>query len=214
MSEFDYSKTRESGKVKNFFVWHMNRFLVKILFRVTFVGFEKMPQEGSYIIAANHVNKLDPMIISTQIKRPIHFMAKKSLFQNSILAKFLSGLNAFPVDRHKFDRRPIKYAKALLDEGRLVGIFPEGTRSRAQFAAPQEAKSGTAMIAREAKAGILPISIYCPVGEKTFAKMTVRCGDFIPYESFGFSEKSVSSELKAASERVMNEIKAMWEEGY
>ena len=103
------------------------RTLILFYFRVRRLGVEHVPP-GGVILAANHRSFLDPFLIGCCIGRPIYFVAKQELFRNPIVGWFLNCLGAFPVRRGGADEDSVDTALALLERGRPVVIFPEGTR--------------------------------------------------------------------------------------
>src|SRR5438105_11747146 len=123
-------RTREQGA--NPLVYWLVRALLQPLFHIYFrysrIGREHIPAEGPIIIAANHRSFLDPFVIATMVRRPMYYVAKKELFMRPWQAWILNALGAFPVDRGSGDADMIETAKAILDRGDVVLIFPEGTR--------------------------------------------------------------------------------------
>ena len=103
--------------------------LVLALYRTRFIGAHHVPATGA-LIAANHVSYLDPVLLWCGATRPIHFMAKADLWTVPVVGWVLPRLWAIPVRRGEPDRSAISNATTLLQEGELVGIFPEGTRHR------------------------------------------------------------------------------------
>jgi len=81
---------------------------------------------GGFLLAANHISHFDPFIISLTLRRKIDWMTMAEFFQQPILGFLLRGIDAFPVDRNRADRKTIRTAIERLKEGRLVGLFPEG----------------------------------------------------------------------------------------
>ena len=139
------------------------RAVVEALFRVLFtydcVGEEKIPTEGGAVISANHPSYLDPVLLSLQVKRPIRFMAWDALFSVPLLGALVRLFGAFPVDtRPGRGRAAYESAKALVLEGHLVGIFPEGRRSRAGWM-EEELRAGAAHLALETGAPLVPATI-------------------------------------------------------
>jgi len=131
--------------------------LVKIFWRVEIKGIDNIPKNGGLVLASNHVSYLDPIILGISIKRKIYFIAKKEVFNNIFGSLLLRNLNAFPVDRGKTDIVAFKRAINILKEGKILGIFPEGTRS--SNGVLQELKIGVLKIAKKAGVPILPVGI-------------------------------------------------------
>lgn len=186
------------------------KFLLKLGLRIKCEGVENIPKEGAFILASNHIHFVDPAVLLANFPRPIHFMAKVEAFKYKITAFLLTQLNTFPVSRGRSDKASIDYAVKLIENGHVMGIFPEGTRSK--DLKPHKAKAGIALIARQTKADILPCSIYCEKKGGLFRKITVRYGELIKYEELGLSEESSTRELREATDKIMGEIVELWEE--
>lgn len=186
------------------------KFFLKLGLRIKCEGVENIPKEGAFILASNHIHFVDPAVLLANFPRPIHFMAKVEAFKYKITAFLLTHLNTFPVSRGRSDKASIDYAVKLIENGCVMGIFPEGTRSK--DLKPHKAKAGIALIARQTKADILPCSIYCDKKGGLFRKVTVRYGELIKYEELGLTEESSTKELRAAADKIMEEIVDLWEE--
>lgn len=207
MKKFDFTTVRE---YKFFdFIIRVLLVLSKMLFRIKLVGKENVPKTGGIIVAANHYNTFDPGFISVSLVRKIHFMTKEEKFAKPYQNWLYTHANAFPIKRGESDKRAVEYSIKVVREGYALGIFPEGTRS--EDCIPKAPKAGIALIAREAKADVVPVSIYSDGKAKLFSKVTVRFGKPIPYESLGFTGSGSSSELKAAARLIMGEIVKLWE---
>jgi 1-acyl-sn-glycerol-3-phosphate acyltransferase len=131
--------------------------LVKVWYRFTVIGKENVPAEGPAIVAPNHKSFYDSFFVGLATRRPVHFMAKVELFEGRS-ARFLSGLGAFPVRRGTADPVALETARIHLDKGRVLALFPEGTR----FRDPDELKAprrGAGRLAIEAQAPIVPCAI-------------------------------------------------------
>ncbi|MFS8543960.1 MAG: 1-acyl-sn-glycerol-3-phosphate acyltransferase, partial [Limnochordales bacterium] len=126
-------------------------------FRWECQDFHHLPPAGPAILAANHVNYLDPLLIGAAVPRQIHFMAKHELFHNRALAWLLDRVGAFPVRRGQADRQAIRRALELLAAGKVVGIFPEGTRS--ETGELQDVQGGTALLALKSGAPVVPLAV-------------------------------------------------------
>jgi 1-acyl-sn-glycerol-3-phosphate acyltransferase len=137
--------------------------LLEALFRVLFTyhcdGEDNVPRQGPAVIAANHPSYLDPILLSLRIGRPVRFMAWEGLFRVPLLGWLLRAFGAFPVDtRPGKGREAYEQARALVDAGELVGIFPEGRRSRAGWMEPS-LREGAARLAWETGAPLVPATI-------------------------------------------------------
>lgn len=127
-------------------------------------GKEHLPKRGGYIIACTHNGYVDILNLGVSLlPRHIHFMAKKQLFDMKVLGPLVSNLNAFPVDRENPGPSVIKIPRQLIKEGKIVGIFPSGTRSQENT----ELKQGAITIAQLSKGQIVPAAYIGPrnVGE-------------------------------------------------
>jgi glycerol-3-phosphate dehydrogenase (NAD(P)+) len=154
-----HARARDKGV--NMLVYRIVRAVLvpffKLYFRVDGVGTEHIPTEGAAIIAANHRSFLDPFIIGACAKRPLYFVAKKELFAKPLTSWILSSLGAFPVDRGRGDEQTIATAKAILERGEIVLMFPEGTRIRPGTLG--QPKRGVGRLALEAGAPVIPVAI-------------------------------------------------------
>jgi 1-acyl-sn-glycerol-3-phosphate acyltransferase len=137
--------------------------LVEALFRVLFtydcLGEENVPAAGPAVVAANHPSYLDPVLLSLQVRRPIRFMAWDRLFRVPGLGALLRAFGAFPVDvRPGAGLTAYERARALVEQGEVVGIFPEGKRSRTGW---MEAglREGAARLSLETGAPLVPATI-------------------------------------------------------
>jgi 1-acyl-sn-glycerol-3-phosphate acyltransferase len=128
-----------------------------LYFRMERIGREHIPAEGPVIVAANHRSFLDPFVIGTMAKRPMYYVAKQELFTKRWQAWVLNALGAFPVKRGAHDEDSIQTAKAILERGDIVLIFPEGTRIRpGNLGRPRR---GVGRLALETGAPVVPVAV-------------------------------------------------------
>ncbi len=180
-------------------------------FKIKLIGKENEPKEGPVVVCANHISMADPLFLGLVFKREISFMAKAELFKNKLFGKFLKHIGVIPVKRGEADIAAIKSALGVLKSGKVLGIFPEGTRN----AEPDEAaKNGASMLANKTKASILPVAIIVKDNKvKFFRRVTLVAGEIIPYDSLDYGENN--KDYAKASEQIMDriyEIKHSYEE--
>jgi 1-acyl-sn-glycerol-3-phosphate acyltransferase len=131
--------------------------LLKIFWQMEVIGTENVPEKRGVIIASNHVSYLDPAVLVASLNRKIYFVTKKEVFKNTFVSFILKKLNAFSLDRENVDIVAFKKAINILREEKVLGIFPEGTRS--SNGELQELKLGVIKIAMKTGVSILPVGI-------------------------------------------------------
>lgn len=185
------------------------RFLFKLFFKAEIIGKENVPKEGAVILAANHLSNFDPPLLGSYSPRPVHYMAKIELFQNKIFAKIISALYAFPVKRGTADKSAIKHATTLLKNNEVLGIFPEGTRSKTGEVGKGEV--GVALLASMTNSPVVPIAITGTnkmfSEEEKFPKLRLVFGKPIKFEG----DRKNREELEAFSDKIIAEIKKLKE---
>lgn len=132
------------------------RLVLPLLARWQIEGRENVPEKGPLIVVANHLHNFDPPILSASLPRPVVFMAKEELF-GSWWSWAVRAYGAFPVKRNGAHRQALRQARQVLEQGLVLGMFPEGTRS--PHAQLQPGKDGATLIAYHSGAPILPVAI-------------------------------------------------------
>ncbi|MGG4395156.1 lysophospholipid acyltransferase family protein [Paenibacillus thiaminolyticus] len=182
------------------------RLIYRLLFRLEASGREHVPKNGGVVLCSNHISLLDPPAIGILLKRRIRFMAKAELFNIPVFGAAIKALGAFPVKRGGVGKETIRTAFQLLQDGDIMGIFPEGTRNTDQSAA---AKKGAAMIALRSGAAVVPVAI---IGNyKLFRKTRIVYGP--PIDMSDLMEQKGSDVLERATERIMGHIYRLKREG-
>ncbi len=190
--------------------YYLVRGLVKfglILIGLKSEGIHNLPKKGPAIIVANHASSWDPLLLAVASPRPVHFMAKAELYQNQILARLFTALNAFPVKRGQADRVAIRKALGLLDSGQILGIFPEGTRKKE--VAMEAAQVGAAMLALKSGAQLIPAA--CLGTRNRFpwgwgrSTLMIRFGKPLDLKAYRLGKTS-SANLDKLSQEIMKEI--------
>ena len=163
------------------FICSILRFLIAILFRFETIGAENIPNDGKYIIVCNHKSWIDPIFMMAAVKnRRIIPVAKKELFSVPVLRSILNKLEVIPIDRENTGISTVKEILRQIKEERVLGIFPEGTRSPMESFLP--AKPGVAMFAIKSKADIIPMSLVTKY--RLFSKVRVVIGQPIPMDEY------------------------------
>lgn len=163
-------------------------------------GKHHVPLNGAVILCSNHSSLWDPPILASPLSRKVHYMAKSELFRIPIFNKIIAQLGAFPVKRNGISKESIKTALHLLSEGKVIGIFPEGSRKVTIGAA----QKGAASLALKSKATLIPVAI---VGNyRLFKPMKVIYGSPLDLNEF---QGSTSDDIEQATEKMMFSIRTM-----
>ena len=167
-------------------------------------GLENMPEAGGCIVCANHFSAHDPLYLASNLRhRMLHFMSKIELFRFKPLAAILRAVGAFPVDRGHNDLNAVRTALKLVADGHVLGVFPQGTRSKGNVPTPM--LSGVAMIALRAGKPVIPVYIGGPY--RLFRRTPVRIGKPVALSDLG--RRMDSETLNAATSRIEQAIWAM-----
>jgi 1-acyl-sn-glycerol-3-phosphate acyltransferase len=128
--------------------------ILRLSLRMKIHGLKNIPRRGGAVVICNHLGWFDPILLLAASPRPIMFMAKSEFLTLPLLRWFAIQAGAFPVKRGKPDLNALRHAQHLLGDGMLVGMFPEGTRSKT--GALQQPFSGASMVALRSRAPIIP----------------------------------------------------------
>lgn len=180
---------------------------LKLFYKWKIYGAENIPNNGPVILIANHISNFDPVVVICSIDRQVHYMAKEELFKVPILGKLLSIYGTFPIKRGGNDRKAIKTGLEILKNGKILGIFPEGTRSKTGEMG--KGLPGAALFALKSDAIVVPIGIVSTY--KYFDFITINIGKPINLDEFK-KEKTSSDDLNDAINYMMEQIKKQVEE--
>lgn len=131
--------------------------LVKVIFRPTIIGNENIPKSGRIVIAGNHTNNFDCVLLIASTKRCIHFLAKDELYKG-IKKPLFKNMGIIPVNRRIKDGESLKKAIDFLNKDMAIGIFPEGTFNRSNNPI-LPFKIGAVKMAHDTKSKIVPFVI-------------------------------------------------------
>jgi 1-acyl-sn-glycerol-3-phosphate acyltransferase len=129
----------------------------KIFFRLRVFGRENIPKKGAFILACNHQCYLDPVFCGATLRRPMHYLARESLFSNWLFGALISSVNALPLKQAEADLTTFRKVIDLLKAGKGLCLFPEGTRTTDGRIEPF--KPGLGLLCRRGNASIIPTVI-------------------------------------------------------
>jgi 1-acyl-sn-glycerol-3-phosphate acyltransferase len=183
-----------------------------VYFRGRIYGTENVPQEEPLVVVSNHASNYDPPLVSSCVRRPVAYMAKKELFDIPVLNKAIQLYGAYPVSRGSADTKAIRAALEYLENGWAVGVFLQGTRT--ETGKITDPKRGAALLAAKAKAPLLPVCLW---GTQEIEKkgavprpvpVTVRIGEVIEAPKSGSKE-----ELEAITKKCADVINSLHDLG-
>jgi 1-acyl-sn-glycerol-3-phosphate acyltransferase len=133
------------------------RVLTTLMFDLKAYGVENVPTRGGVLLVSNHQSYLDPILLGVPIKRPMSYLAKSELFENRYFGGLIRGLNAFPVRQGAGDVGAVKETIKRLEQGHLLNIFVEGTRT--DDGQIGKVEPGAALVVRRAGVPVVPVVI-------------------------------------------------------
>jgi 1-acyl-sn-glycerol-3-phosphate acyltransferase len=180
-------------------------------------GLEHVPRQGAFILVANHLSNLDPLIVGAsagqRAGRLIHFLAKEELRHWPLVGWLATQSGVYFVRRGEGDRAAQRQSLQLLAAGEPLGFFPEGHRSRDGVL--QRGRDGAAFLAMRAGGPLLRVAItgtgrIFPRGSRLprRSRVTVRIGApfSLPHQPEGRLDRD---QLAAGTDRIMREIAAL-----
>jgi len=200
-----------SGKKKDKRTWLYNLTapiagpLVYTLYGLKVIkGKNSIPAEGAYIAAGNHISLADPVFLYFSQKRQLRYMAKGELFKNKFLGWVCGNYGAFPVERGTGDTESINTAEQMLADGKVLGIFPEGTRSKDGRVG--RGKAGVMHIAFQSGVPIYPFAVFSKKSAlKIGSKYTIAFGEPVTAAELGVTT-GAPREYREATRKLMSII--------
>ncbi len=210
---FYHERTRRRGVVRPIY-WMARLVLLPfflVYFRLDRIGREHVPTDGPVIFASNHRSFLDPFIIDAMSRRPLYYVAKKELFLRRWQGWILNALGAFPVDRGSSDEEMLTSARAILERGESIVIFPEGTRIRP--GALGRPRRGVGRLALETGAQVVPVAV---IGTEAVRrgwrirphKVCIRAGQPLVFPQTDHPSPALADEVTA---RIWPRVELQWE---
>lgn len=190
---------------------------MRILFHLHVVGKENIPSRP-YIIVSNHSSLVDPPLVGMAFKRhDVSFLTKEELFSHPIIGVWTKNVECIPIRRGSASAKGLKEALKQVKNGRVIGIFPEGTRSL--DGSLQEAKKGVGFLIRKAGVPVVPVYIKnsqkaLPVvgGAKVGTNIYIKIGKPITPDRFFKKTVVGKANYEEIANVVMREIAVLKEE--
>lgn len=195
--------------------YRFSRFMFRCYFRLwhrgRIIGADLTPPTGGCILAGNHMSFLDPPFFGSACPRSACYMARDTLFRHPLANWILKSWNCVPMNRERGDIGALRTVLRLLEEGKPVLMFPEGTRS--DDGQLKEGRAGIGMIAAKARVPIVPMRIFgtnhaLPRGTSLPrpAKVIIRYGEPFVYPLPENVDKLRGDDLKALYLDISREI--------
>lgn len=194
------------------FAQRLVRTLWPLVGRLDVEGLEHVPEEGPFILLANHQSYLDPVLIQAVVRRPMYTMAKSTEFSNPILGPLLQWLKSFPVRRFEIDPQAVRIALRHLDNGYGVGIYIEGERSWDGRLQPP--RLGTIRLVLKAGVPVVPCGIHGAYevwprwSRPRRGSVRIRFGEPLRFPRLD-SRAEREAALDEAREEIMSELAAL-----
>lgn len=187
--------------------------ILRLVYRPKQIGLENIPGEGPVILACNHVSFVDSLFMPLLVKRPVVFLGKADYFDSWRTRWFVKAAGVIPVRREGGSKSEaaIRTGIQALGEGRIVGIYPEGTRS--PDGRLYRGKTGVARMALEARVPVVPVAVegtreIMPIDAKIprfRGKATVRYGKPLRFERY-YDRPTDRFVLRSVTDEILYEI--------
>ena len=168
--------------------------LFHILYRPTIEGIDYIPKNGRVVLAGNHTNNLDCILLIASTKRTIHFLAKNELMKGTKKLIF-KNMGIIPVNRKIHDKSALNNAINVLNEDKVIGIFPEGTFNKSKEPI-LPFKIGAIKMSHDTESPLIPFTI---TGKYQLFKKNIKLTYYKPIK--------INDNLNEENEKLMNIIK-------
>lgn len=185
--------------------------LIRTFSRLEIEGTEHIPEQGPYILTANHLHWLDPPVLAISFPYRAYVFAAAKWEAHWLIGPFFRSLNAIFVRRGEVDRKALRQALAVLKGGGILGLAPEGTRSKT--GAMQRGRSGAAYMAFRAGVALLPVvatgqeKVFASLWRLRRARVRVTFGPLI--EPPPVEGKASAAQVHEFAEEIMYHLAAM-----
>ena len=182
----------------------------KLWFKLEYYGMENLPKDRGYILVGNHQSYWDPVMMGLKLDTTLTFMANEKLFHKPVLAPVIRGLGAFPVNLKKPDMTAIRTAKKVVKDGKVLALFPEGTRSH--DGKLLKFKGGVIYIASVTGEYVVPVCITYQNGGKFRSRILIRYGEVIPNREILEGKKKDTESMRQAAAKLQAVVQRLQDE--
>ena len=194
------------------------KFCQMICYIVTAVYFDlkaygklNVPRAGGVLLLANHQSFLDPVLVGVKLNRAVSFLARSTLWKGPF-GKLITALNAFPVKQGRGDLGAMKQSIAILQAGRALLVFPEGTRTKDGEMEPLA--SGISLLIRRAKVPVIPVAIdgaykAWPRSSLIFKPSKIRVMFGSPIDFSNHNSDEIAPEIEKQIRGLIQTLRAM-----
>jgi 1-acyl-sn-glycerol-3-phosphate acyltransferase len=181
--------------------------VVRLFAPLRVYGRERVPSEGGVVLALNHFSWLDPAAFGQASPRTIYYMAKAEAHAVPGLGQLIRAFGTFSVRRGESDREAVRMMRAIVRDGKALGLFAEGTRQRSGV--PGEVKPGAAMVALQEEVPVVPAAIHGTQGWRlgSFRPVSVSWGEPMTFADLPKNGKG----YREASARIQEAIKRQFD---
>lgn len=185
-------------------------------------GMKNIPEEGAFIIAANHESYMDHLIIAStficHLDKKVHFLSKKEHFDNVFKKAWHTYAGAIPLDRKTGGKEALIWAVKALKKGKIIAIHPEGTRTLTGKL--QRGKTGIARLALAAKVRVIPVGLIgtfeiLPKGKNIpkLKRAIMNIGKPMGFDKY-YNKKITKKLLRKITNEIMKEIARLCNQKY
>lgn len=177
------------------------KILFNFIFKPTYIGLENIPKEEKCILVGNHTSNLDCLLLISSTKRTIHFLAKDSLIKGFKKIVF-QNMGIIPVNRKIHDKNALNSAIDILNENKVIGIFPEGTINKTDDII-MPFKIGAVKMASTTNSTLVPFTIKNKY--KVFKKSVIL--EFYKPYKINTQKRDLTDENKHLMNIISNELR-------
>jgi len=193
------------------FLQMLARWVCTMLFDLRVYGARNIPPTGGVLLVSNHQSYLDPVLLAVGIERPLNYMAKSELFRNPLFSWLIRSLNAFPVEQGAGDVGAVKETINRLQQGHVLNIYPEGSRTEDGKMLPLE--KGVGLVIRRAKVPVVPAVIIgsfkaWPKRNKMFRPAPIRVMYGPPMDLAKFGRDEIIERLEVTLHQMLADLES------